>query len=71
MIPSMGAGLEHSLPLIVINHLIQQSSQFVIRIFPLKETLSAELLDVLLKRQVVPSSTPSSVPPLAMVGIEQ
>ena len=63
---SIGAGLTHSEPLMVIYHLIQQSAQLVIRIFPLKEILTDELLDVLLKRQVVASSVPSSIPPPVM-----
>ena len=49
MTASMGAGWAHSSPLMVKNHLMQQSEQSVRRMFPLNVTRRAESGRVLIK----------------------
>ena len=61
--PSIGAGSTHSLPLMVMNHLMQQSLQPVSLRLPLKVTRRAESGSVLVIMHVVEGSDPSSIPP--------
>ena len=61
--PSIGAGSAHSLPSMVMNHLIQQLLHSVILRFPLKVTRRDESGNVLVILHAVEGSGPSSIPP--------
>ena len=61
--PSIGAGSAHSLPSIVINHLMQQLLHPVSLRLPLKATRRDESVDLLVILHAVEGSGPSSIPP--------
>ena len=67
----MGAGSTHSLPLMVMNHRMQQPSHPVSRILPLKETRRAESGEVLFILHAVLGRGPSSVAPSGIEEIGQ
>ena len=71
MTPSIGAGLVHSPPLRVTNHLMQQSVQPKRRKLPLKVARTDELSIVLFSVQLVAGKVATLTPPLGMFGMTQ